>query len=712
MEMALDRVQWFLLRILPEIISSSCCLAGYCNEIKYEYDNHNDGSSNIADNNDEGNSNNDDKGGKEKYSRAFQMITSIMAQHFGYRYNDADLAKKSSIPSTSNHHGHPKLWMTMFDLQQIAAMLETKLKEEGGGEEALSLLKSSFLKCNSLSDLTDPKNNDAAAATAATANDNDKFSNDNDEVDVDVDYVDYERRMNNYWIQCIQDNINDTNNSNNDDDDDDKQQQDLSSFLSFYLLLPLRDATREILSCYKCIGNESYPPPATVSATTTSKITPQEIQNYLLYHTKHTLTHIQHFVLPSLLTKSNAQQTQLSSRQQPILMEWEKRYDVAFEEWDDYCIKVLGVECDVLPLFPVRRRCVDGGGDNIDNSGTIGGNEKKVCEEEEEEDDDAILICNYAHQVETCVLKPMRKEFEMLSKGFLKLFVMHGVGDVRNDISDSAMAVKCHGKDIVNAIDYYRQFTTFVSSTRWLDPSHQQKQKQKQQSSHTFGDTAENDDGMVIFSTLSKFISALGPSSTISAQDNDASSTTTYESILSEFINSPIARVNLVTELQQLDAFLSSRKRELSSGNSNSGPLASARGGIAIVEAMDMEWTRECVSRHSGLEGMSLEDVLRFHSAVQHVLVQIVGDGMQAKRLRFLADAIGCCPKTTTYRFRLLCQRAAHLARYMTVCHEQREACSQLVKQAGLELELAKSDVTRMEMRVELIRNGLAEMLG
>ena len=95
--------------------------------------------------------------------------------------------------------------------------------------------------------------------------------------------------------------------------------------------------------------------------------------------------------------------------------------------------------------------------------------------------------------------------------------------------------------------------------------------------------------------------------------------TSSSDSLISEFTQSPSTRVKLVSDLQQLNAFLTSRKRELSSR------VGSGRDVIEVIVI--------ALLLHLLVTTLVMLHRTTWHStvAVQNVLEQIVGDGVQAR---------------------------------------------------------------------------------
>ena len=219
-----------------------------------------------------------------------------------------------------------------------------------------------------------------------------------------------------------------------------------------------------------------------------------------------------------------------------------------------------------------------------------------------------------------------------------------------NEVSERFLSILADNrKAIATAIEYYLHFTKFLASTQWRDGQ----------------ESAIDDKQEMTMLTLRHFV------------------TSPVDSLISEFIQSPSTRVILVSELHHLDSFLISRKRELSS-----------RAGVGrdVIEAIDLAWTQHCIttetSSKSGcnLNEVTLDDISQFSSAVQNVLAQIVGDSLHAKRLRQLADVLGCLPSEDAFRFKILCRRAAVLANQMSNYQRQKEASSLTLSRCKMDL--------------------------
>ena len=352
------------------------------------------------------------------------------------------------------------------------------------------------------------------------------------------------------------------------------------------LLYPLEEAVAEIFEIYNLQQGD---------ATT-----------YFQYQAAESLCRIQNTILPSLNQALQQKQNKLH-HVELFQKEVEIRCNKAFEQWDDYCMNVLKVESDVLPLCPLDKN-------------------------------NATAMSNYTSDIEKCVIESLRNEFHLLSESFVS---------------------SCYRKEIVEAIEYYRLFSKFIS--------------QGQSDSTCY-------DGL--FGTLHHF-----------ASENSNTSS------LEEFKTSASTRVRFISELQQLEGFLSCRKRDINGFTS--------RGvGHIIAEAIDMEWAqfsmKQSTSKYAEI------DIDKYLQAVHDVQQQIVGDGAKAKRLRLLADAIGH-PHThgTSGQFKLLCQKAANLSRQMTILDSQSKALAHAIKISRSSANAAKSCVIKSKNRVHCISEGL-----
>ena len=264
----------------------------------------------------------------------------------------------------------------------------------------------------------------------------------------------------------------------------------------------------------------------------------------------------------------------------------------------------------------------------------------------------------------------MKSELERLSERFLQFL----------DGKD--------GQIIADAVVYYREFTTFLLMASGSDNA---------------ADAVE--EVGVKLPTLYQYAT--------SANNDEPDSAPTQQSLMARFTTSPRTRANLVSDLQQLEAFLSSRKRELSSRS------LSTRSGRDIVDAIQLEWTQHCLQHASSQsleEIISNDDITQFHMTVCNANVQITGDGSHAKRLRLLADMVGlpndknddisdCC----SILFQSKCREAAQLAHRMSLYQDQQEASANAVEICVQTIRLTEEKVSDLERSMEWIHEGLKE---
>lgn len=264
-----------------------------------------------------------------------------------------------------------------------------------------------------------------------------------------------------------------------------------------------------------------------------------------------------------------------------------------------------------------------------------------------EHDSIAKAIDEYSDQVASHVRAFMMKELNKVSDRFLSI------------LADNRKA-------IATAIEYYLHFTEFLASAQWRDGQ----------------ESAIDDKQEMTMSTLRHFV------------------TSPVVSLVSEFTQSPSTRIMLVSELQQLDSFLISRKRELSS-----------RAGVGrdVIEAIDLAWTQHCITTESScksgcnLNEITLDDISQFSSAVQNVLAQIVGDSLHAKRLRQLADVLGCLPSEDAFRFKILCRRAAFLAYQMSMYQSIQEASTLTLRRCKMDLDVKEKEISIDSYRLDVL---------
>jgi hypothetical protein len=399
------------------------------------------------------------------------------------------------------------------------------------------------------------------------------------------------------------------------------------------LVCPLKDAASDIFALYgqEMDGNQN-----------------DLVDNYLQYYAVQILRQIQHVSLPSLKQQLEKQQNH-HHKMQSTQKEVANRYNTTFEQLDDYCMNVLRIESDTLPLY-------------LGNDATIGDN---------------AMIDAYAKDIGNCVIQPMGKEFHTLCDRFVRLLTGWSKLSDDNFID--------HRKDICRAIAYHRHFIKFVSN---------------QQCAH------DHTDDMPL-KTLHQF--AAGSSDNYEYHG---------ESCLSQFIISPRTRVELINDLQQLDSFLSCRKRELVGVTSRSF-------GHSVAEANDLEWTQFCIKQKGNtasseqvpmdnLVGITSEEVALFKQSTQDILMQIVGDGTHAKRLRLLADAVGhesVPAEPFSLHLNLLCLKAAHLSRQLTLLDDQSKTLYKSMEEIEKSIGQTQTELKVMENRIQYIGEGLRATL-
>ncbi|KAL3790025.1 hypothetical protein HJC23_011381 [Cyclotella cryptica] len=406
------------------------------------------------------------------------------------------------------------------------------------------------------------------------------------------------------------------------------------------LALPLEDAASDILELFEVNSD--------------NKGNVEGIQSYLHYQAAEALRNIEEVTLPSLKQRLKQNQNQ-HHKMQMIQKEFANRYNKIFEQLDDYCMNVLRVESDTLPLCPLKH---------------------------EESLQDETLIDSYARDIGKCAFEPMRKEFYTLSDRFVKLLT--GV------TMESSGERRYYGQSISRGIIYFRRFIEFITSSQDISKQQQSFDRNNQ----------------VSLETLYQFTH-------VNVSNNNQHSAT----CLSQFMNSPAVRAKLVSDLQQLEAFLTCRNREIT--------RTSSRGfGHTLEEAIDMEWTQFCIKRGAnqttaqgvseGMEKVSSDDIILFQEATHNVLTQIAGDGAQAKRLRLLADAVGypssneaTSIESFSLHFDHLCQKAANISYQMTFFDEQSKRMTEAILQIETEMDLTQKEVRVTENRIECICNGL-----
>lgn len=381
------------------------------------------------------------------------------------------------------------------------------------------------------------------------------------------------------------------------------QENALSNNMSWYevIVIPNEGAASAILKIYDKDASK------------------QHVRQYLNYRAIRTLEQVQHFTLPFQKRKL-LQLEQYYCKQQQLQNDLELCCNDAFEKLDDYCMNILGLASDTLPLFPEQPP-----------EANVGDAIAKVIDE-------------YSDQVARHVRNIMMDELEKISNRFLSF-------------------LEDNGKAISTAIEYYLQFTNFLSSAKWRDGQESGNHKHE------------------VMPTLKQFV------------------TSSSDSLISQFIHSPSTRAMLVSDLQQLNSFLTSRKRELSSR---------VGGGRDVVEAIDLAWTQHCIATASAkpdgkLNDVTLDDISQVISAVQNVLAQIVEDGLHAKRLRLLADVLGCSPAEEAFRLKILCRRAACLAYQMSLYQSQQETSALTTERCKLDLEMKDEEIRLDTCRLDVV---------
>ena len=174
------------------------------------------------------------------------------------------------------------------------------------------------------------------------------------------------------------------------------------------LELPLRHAARETLLLH-------------------SNTQPSEgqIDSYLEHHAASTLETIECYMLPDL-QKRLAEQQMHCAKQRRRLDMMSKTNSEAFEQFDEFCCRTIGVSTDEMPLFP-----------GIDN----GSNDRGL---------DRILE-DYASRIGECALSSMKKQLNDQVARYLLLL---------SGVSDS----KCYGKDLMRSLVYFHLYGEFISS--------------------------------------------------------------------------------------------------------------------------------------------------------------------------------------------------------------------------------------------------------
>ena len=547
--------------------------------------------------------------------------------------------------------------LTIFDLNHLAEIYRTSV--ENNDYSLLSLLLKSLEMDEQL----------------------EFFSDDVKNWNVDDDQNDDEEEMRKCWNAMINDDPR-TKQLNNLVSNISSPTTILSpSSLEDVLLLPHRTAAAHILlslcsDTNECNNMEVSKKCATTSADVDVDVNEESIHEYLLRHASQTHGKMKHFQLPSL-QKHLLLHEEHYHQQERRLKRIGQMYDTAFEKWDDFCTDVLGVESsDSLPSFP-------------------------YISMDDNESDLQCIISEYTKVVGMHVVDSMRDEFDTLSHRFF-----HSLSSPsNNNVTLNKEDAKCHGEDIINAIHHYRQFTSFISiAAASSSPGCDNVEN------NTAGEDEENDGTNL--ATLYRFVVS---SSNLDEKDDP---TTDRGALITQFKTSPITRGRLIGDLQQLEAFLSSRKQELSSHRS----LSSAhRGGRDVIDAMELEWTQYCMMQSSpplSQSPLSLEDVTRYHSSACNIISQILGNGSAMTRMSFLADSVGVptidhddiySDCSTTSSFRATCRNAALLAHRLALYQCAQEASTNIVEACALAVGSTREEISIMERRIIRIRNGLNE---
>jgi hypothetical protein len=389
------------------------------------------------------------------------------------------------------------------------------------------------------------------------------------------------------------------------------------------IIMPYNNAANQILKIYE--KNKTSSPSQQQLIT----------QQYLKYRAIRTMEEVKYFKIPFYKRQLSQMKQYHHNEQQRLQNELEQRYNDAFEKLDDYCINVLGVESDNLPLFPEQQL-------QEEKFGEITVHSHQVIDQ---------VIDEYSFLLGKHVRKIMFNELEQLSRNFLTSF------------EGNRMVIS-------NAIAYYEQFIGFVSSKRWQRDSHL----------HESANTKSDE----ILSTLAEF------------------ATSSSVLLTSQFMHSSSTRVTLVSDLQQLDAFLASRRQELSSR---------VGGGRDVAEAIDLAWSRYCISTSTAraatsgcnFRDITFDEISQYASVTQSILAQIIGDRLQAKRLRLLADALGCPPEQEAFRFNILCRRGAELAYKMSLYQRQLEASTRTMECCHLDIELRDEELRLQISRLDYL---------
>ena len=95
-----------------------------------------------------------------------------------------------------------------------------------------------------------------------------------------------------------------------------------------------------------------------------------------------------------------------------------------------------------------------------------------------------------------------------------------------------------------------------------------------------------------------------------------------------------------------------------------------------------------------------MEDVNRYHTAIRSVSAHIIGDGRHAKRLRFLADAVGLPTNEEiedSLTFRMVCRKGAYFAHKMALCQDQIVASAVMMERCEEEISKVECCISPSE---------------
>ena len=367
--------------------------------------------------------------------------------------------------------------------------------------------------------------------------------------------------------------------------------------------LPIRHAARQTLLLH-----------------TNTKPSEGQVDTYLRHHAASTLETIELYLLPDL-QKRLADRQMHCTKQRRRLDIMSKTSNEAFEQFDEFCCRTIGVSTDEIPLFP--------GVDN-DNEGL-----------------DRILD-DYAARIGECALRTMKNELNDQVARFLLLL---------SDGSDS----KCFGEDLMRSLVYFHLYGGFISSL--LDEGRDSEEK---------------------LSTLERALAG-------SCDDAFAL----------EFSTCPATRSGLASDLQKLEAFLSSRMHEMTT-------VSFSRSGREVAESIDFDFVQYCCTAPKAdrfqLAEIGLDDVKRLHASVQAVLSNLIGKSSHARRLRFLSDTVGD-KDGPGEAFRSTCKKGACLAHRMAVATQGESLAKEAVLKCEAALDCLKSRECAMKRRVKFLRD-------